>query len=113
MTGLEPLIAPLVAIGLDILKDKSKSEGENLLTRSLNHDVGKDLQDFFYKAFGKYVENYSKRHGLLKVLGMREPVKLEEVFTTVQLLGEKEVQQFATIDDLEKLYREAGQRLRR
>jgi len=113
MTVLEPLIASLVAIALDILKDKGKSEGGNLLTRLVNRDVGKDLQNVVFKSAGKYIENYSKRHGELKVLGMREPVKLEDVFTTVQLLGEEEVQQFATIDDLEKLYREAGQRLLR
>ena len=79
----------------------------------MNWDVCKDWQDVAFKAAGKYIENYTERHGVLKVLGMREPVKLDEVFTTVQLLGEDEVQQFATIDNLEKLYREAGQRLLR
>jgi predicted NACHT family NTPase len=110
MIGLEPF---LVGIALDVLKDIGKAEGGSLVSRLMKWDIGKDLQDVVSKAAGKYIENYSERHGLLKVLGMREPVKLEEVFTTVQLLGEEDVQQFATIDDLEKLYREAGQRLRR
>jgi predicted NACHT family NTPase len=113
MTGLEPLVAPLVVIALDVLKDSGKKEGKGLIARMMKRDVGKDLQDVVFKAAGKYIENYTERHGVLKVLGMREPVKLDEVFTTVQLLGEDEVQQFATIDDLEKLYREAGQRLLR
>jgi hypothetical protein len=113
MTGLEPLITPLVAIALEVLKDSGKKEGEGFIARLINRDVGKDLQDVVFKAAGKYIESYTKRHGKLKVLGMKDPVELDEIFTTVQLLGEDEVQQFATIDDLEKLYREAGQRLLR
>ena len=113
MTGLEPFIPLLGGIMLDVLKDSGKKEGEGLIARWMNRDLGKDLQDVVFKAAGKYIENYTERHGVLKVLGMREPVKLDEVFTTVQLLSEDEVQQFATIDDLEKLYREAGQRLLR
>jgi predicted NACHT family NTPase len=113
MTGLEPFVAPLVSIALEVLKDSSKKEGENFFASLMKRDVGKGLEDIVFKAAGKYIENYTERHGVLKVLGMREPVKLDEVFTTVQLLGEDEVQQFATIDDLEKLYREAGQRLLR
>jgi hypothetical protein len=113
MTGLEPLVAPLVVIILDVLKDSGKKEGEGLIARLMNRDVGKDLRDVVFKAAGKYIESYTKRHGKLKVLGMKDPVELDEIFTTVQLLGEDEFQQFATIDDLEKLYREAGQRLLR
>jgi hypothetical protein len=113
MTGLEPFVAPLVGIMLDVLKDSGKKEGEGFIARLINRDVGKDLQDVVFRAAGKYIESYTKRHGKLKVLGMKDPVELDEIFTTVQLLGEDEVQQFATIDDLEKLYREAGQRLLR
>ncbi|WP_103667983.1 NACHT domain-containing NTPase [Pseudanabaena sp. BC1403] len=113
MTGFEPLITPLVAIALEVLKDSGKKEGENIFASWMKRDVGKDLQDVVFKAMGKYIESYTKRHGKLKVLGMKDPVELDEIFTTVQLLGEDEIQQFATIDDLEKLYREAGQRLLR
>ena len=113
MTGFEPLIPLLDTIALDVIKVSGKKEGASLIARWMKRDIGKDLQDVVFKAAGKYIENYTERHGVLKVLGMREPVKLDEVFTTIQLLGEDEVQQFATIDDLEKLYREAGQRLLR
>jgi GTPase SAR1 family protein len=112
MTGLEPFIPLLGTIALDVIKDSGKKEGASLIARWMKRDIGKDLQDVVFKAAGKYIENYTERHGILKVLGMREPVKLDDVFTTVQLLGEEDVQQFADIDDLEKLYREAGQRLK-
>ena len=113
MTGLEPFIPSLVSITLEVLKDSGKKESENFFANLMKRDVGKDWQDALFKAMGKYTESYTKRHGKLKVLGMKDPVELDEIFTTVQLLGEDEVQQFATIDDLEKLYREAGQRLLR
>ena len=113
MTGLEPFIPSLVSIALEVLKESSKKESENFFANLMKRDVGKDWQDVLFKAMGKYTESYTKRHGKLKVLGMKDPVELDEIFTTVQLLGEDEVQQFATIDDLEKLYREAGQRLLR
>jgi len=110
MTGLEPF---LVGIALDVLKDISKAEGRSLISRLMKWDIGKDLQDVVFKAAGRYIQNYTKRHGSLKVLGMSDPVKLEEIFTTVLLLDDEEVQQFATIDELEKLYRAADQRLLR
>jgi len=113
MAGLEPFIPSLVSIALEVLKDSGKKESENFFANLMKRDVGKDWQDALFKAMGKYTESYTKRHGKLKVLGMKDPVELDEIFTTVQLLGEDEVQQFATIDDLEKLYREAGQRLLR
>jgi predicted NACHT family NTPase len=113
MTGLEPFVAPLVGIITDVITDSGKKGGESLISHWMNLDVGKSLEDVIFKTAGKYTENYTERHGKLKVLGMRESVKLDEIFTTVQLLGEDEVQQFTTIDNLEKLYRESGQRLRR
>ena len=69
MTGLEPFVAPLVSIMLDVLKDSGKKEGEGLIARLMNRDVGKDLQDVAFRAAGKYIESYTKRHGKLKVLG--------------------------------------------
>ena len=68
MTGLEPLITPLVAIALEVLKDSGKKESEGFIARLINRDVGKDWEDVVFKAAGKYIESYTKRHGKLKVL---------------------------------------------
>ena len=57
MTGLEPLVAPLVVIALEVLKDSGKKEGENFFASLMKRDVGKDLQDVVFKAAGKYIEN--------------------------------------------------------
>jgi predicted NACHT family NTPase len=68
-----------------------------------------EVQNVVFGAARKYVESYGERHGILKVLGMREPVSLEQVYTTVQFLGE-DLRQFESIEDLEKAYRQADRR---
>lgn len=48
---------------------------------------GKKLVDNFQNGLAQkqYTQRYTERNGILKVLGMSEPVDLESVFTTVQL----------------------------
>ena len=44
------------------------------------------IQQAIYSASRQYVRRYDERHGQLKVLGMSEPVSLEETYTTVRIL---------------------------
>ncbi|MHC5720687.1 MAG: NACHT domain-containing protein, partial [Nostoc sp.] len=57
-----------------------------------------------------YDQNYKERHGILKVLGMPEPVELESVYTSVQFLDNDAIRSFESIENLEKLYRQANSR---
>ncbi|BAZ08231.1 putative signal transduction protein with Nacht domain [Calothrix sp. NIES-4071] len=75
-----------------------------------NLNLGKNIQQMIFSASKKYVENYAERHGKLKVLGMREPVKLEDVYTAVQFLGEEGIKAFASIDNLEEAFRKSQTR---
>jgi hypothetical protein len=116
MTGLEALL-PLAAnsltgVVLEVLKDKGKEEGGNVLSRWLQRDIGQDVQQLVFQAARQYVENYTKRHGTLKVLGMREPVELDKVFTTVQFLSDEELNKFVTLKDLESTFRAIGRGFR-
>ncbi|WP_218081660.1 NACHT domain-containing protein [Anthocerotibacter panamensis] len=61
-------------------------------------------------ASRQYVRNYEKRHGILKVLGMREPIALEAVYVAVQFLHDQDVRRFATLDALEEAYRKNQKR---
>jgi type VI protein secretion system component VasK len=72
----------------------------------LNQDIGKAAQQAYFDASKKYIQNYAERHGSLKVLGMREPVSLESVYTTVQVL-DSEDRSFASVEDLEQAFRQA------
>ncbi|NJR19320.1 MAG: NACHT domain-containing protein [Calothrix sp. CSU_2_0] len=63
-------------------------------------------QQLFFEASRQYIKNYTDRHGILKVLGMREPVALESIYTTVQFLHNSDIRRFESIENLEKAYRE-------
>jgi NACHT domain len=52
----------------------------------------------------KYIENYTDRHGQLRVLGMGKPVSLESIYTQVNFDPEF-IQTFATLDTHEKAFR--------
>jgi predicted NACHT family NTPase len=77
--------------------------------KSLVPWVGKRLnektRELISKATGQYANNYYNRHGILKVLGMREPVSLESIYTAVRLLSENHVSQFETTEALEEMFR--------
>lgn len=68
--------------------------------------VSQSTQQAIYTASKQYVQNYTSRHGLLKVLGMREPISLESIYTTVQLLDSEGLRSFRSLEELEKAYRE-------
>ncbi|MEM8675700.1 MAG: NACHT domain-containing protein [Cyanobacteria bacterium P01_G01_bin.67] len=63
-------------------------------------------QDLLFRISKKYVESYTERHGILKVLGMQKPVSLDSVYTTVQLLNPEALRTFASIEDLESVFRD-------
>ncbi|MGV0028358.1 NACHT domain-containing protein [Phormidesmis priestleyi] len=67
-------------------------------------------RELVFQASEKYVENYEKRHGILKVLGMREPVTLESVYAAVQFLDDRALQSFESVQALEDTYRLAAGR---
>jgi len=67
---------------------------------------GSNPEVIINRAAEQYAWNYAKRHGMLKVLGMREPVPLESVYTAVQFLDRDSISRFQSIEDLEKAFRE-------
>ncbi|WP_449419534.1 NACHT domain-containing protein [Phormidium nigroviride] len=77
-------------------------------------EIGKNFtqetKQLIYNVSGEYEKRYVNRHGILKALGMREPVSLELVYTTVQFLEEPEILNFASLQSLEETYREANKR---
>jgi energy-coupling factor transporter ATP-binding protein EcfA2 len=61
-------------------------------------------------AMQQYVKTYAERHGQIKVLGMRQAVPLEQIFTNVQFLGQEGLQIFESLETLETNYRQARRR---
>lgn len=104
MTGFEPLIAAGTAGLTSLVTDIVKGQGSSVLNRFLSQDIGKVAKQVYFKASKRYIQNYTERHGSLKVLGMREPVSLDAVYTAVQVL-DCDDRSFASIEDLERKFR--------
>jgi hypothetical protein len=102
MTGLETIGITAAARGLTDLVVKPISE-------VLNKRLDEPFKQLIFNAFGKYIQNYSDRHGILKVLGMPKPVPLEEIYTSVQFLGQRGLWQFDP-SKLEEAYRQTERR---
>ncbi len=73
-------------------------------------EKNEDPQQLIERASEQYVQNYAVRHGILKVLGMREPVPLEAVYTAVQFLDRNGISRFESIEELEKAFRQQPDR---
>jgi metal-responsive CopG/Arc/MetJ family transcriptional regulator len=106
MTGFEPLIVAATAGLTALITDVIKSKGGKLLDQ---FDVKLPR---LRQASQQYLQKYIDRHGTLKIVCVRmdSPVKLDEVYTAVQLLERSEVRYFESADALQDLFRQTGKR---
>jgi predicted NACHT family NTPase len=107
-----PLIAAattwLTTQAIDTVKEVAGDKVESRLGKLLNQDITK----LFQNRAKQYIEHYQERHGQLKVVcaGMSAPVRLEEIYTAVQLLDRSALRYFESAETLEQLFRESGKR---
>lgn len=105
MTGFEALLASAVSgVAVPIFQSLWGSGGD--LVEKLGKNFDQAAKTKIFKFSNKYAQNYAERHGILKVLGMREPVKLESVYTAVQFLNDDAIRSFTSIEQLEEVYRQ-------
>ncbi len=93
------------AIGKTITETGIKllgNTGEQLLDKAGN--LTKAAQDLLFPISQKYVENYSKRHGILRVLGMDKPVSLDSVYTKVNFKADT-IQAYLSLENQEQVFR--------
>ncbi len=103
MTGFEPLIAAATAGLASLITETIKSSGGKVLG-IFDYDLGQNIKETIFQASGAYIKKYTERHGIVKVLGMREPVTLESIYTTVQLLDDKGLRSFQSVEEQEKSF---------
>ncbi|MDB9493964.1 NACHT domain-containing protein [Spirulina major CS-329] len=106
----------LLPIAQAVLEEVAKSELGQAATgrleqvkRSVSDQVD-SLSLHLTRAIEQYTAKYEKRHCLLKVLGMREPMRLDDVYTNVRFLNESTIRTFASTDALESAFRARGSR---
>ncbi|PZV08477.1 MAG: histidine kinase [Leptolyngbya sp.] len=75
-----------------------------------NKPIDEPIKRLIFTASGQYVQNYEQRHGNLKVVCVRmdAPVRLDEVYTAVQVLERSQVGYFESAATLQDLFREKG-----
>jgi hypothetical protein len=109
MTGFEPFLTSAVSgVAVPIFQSLWGSGGKVL--GMFGKSLDRNTKQLIFNASKQYEQNYEERHGILKVLGMREPVKLESVYTAVQFLNDDAIGDFLSIQDLEKVYRQGNAR---
>jgi hypothetical protein len=110
MTGFEPLIAQAVSGVAVPVFQSIWAGGGKILDRFGKALDGKKAKQAIDAASKQYAQNYTERHAILKVLGMREPVSLESVYTAVQFLDDRAIRSFESVEMLEAGFRQAKQR---
>lgn len=113
MTGFEPLIAGVAVAAANKLAElviETGWGGSGGILDRFRTVVDGRTRSLIFNASQQYIKNYHDRHCLLKVLGMREPVSLESVYTAVRLLDGGDIAQFGSIAALEETYRQRGNR---
>lgn len=109
MTGSEVLIGAAIS-GVAVPVFQSLWQGGGRAIRFFGKTLDDKTKEVIFQASKQYDKNYFERHGILKVLGMREAVPLESVYTTVQFLGDEELQGLESVEALEAAYREFKRR---
>jgi len=93
-----------------IATDESINYLANLYIDILGSALSSREKELVFQAAEQYIINYYRRHNKLQVLGMQQPVELDNIYTAVQFLSPEQVWQLADIQDLEEIYRQAGKR---
>ncbi|MEA5470879.1 NACHT domain-containing protein [Spirulina sp. 06S082] len=92
-----------------IVTETLQEGGKNLID-FVGQDLNEKTRQLIFNVSERYGQNYAERHGILKVLGMRESVSLDSVYTNVRLLDEYGIRRFESIENLEKAFRDGNKR---
>ncbi|NEO83465.1 MAG: NACHT domain-containing protein [Spirulina sp. SIO3F2] len=96
--------------GIAVPVFQSILEGGGKVLDRFGKGINEQTRQLIFSASEQYTTNFTERHGTLKVLGMREPIELEAVYTTVQVLQDDGSQQFDSLADQEANFRQSNRR---
>lgn len=96
-------------VGLpEVAPDEAVNHFSQLYIKILGSDLDQKTKKLIYQASKQYILNYQKRYNRLRVLGMSQPVNLDDIYTEVQCLQPDEMRNFESVTALEKNYRHNG-----
>ena len=93
-------VSALSGVAVPIFESVLRAD-KNLIIWLYRKFNDREPQKKFLAAFSGYEQRYKQRHGLIKLLGMTEPIDMESVFTTVKFLDQKTIRPFDSIQILE------------
>ncbi len=98
-------------VGLpEVAPDEAVNHFAELYIKILGSDLDQKTKKLIYQASKQYILNYQKRYNRLRVLGMPQPVNLDDIYTEVQCLQPGDIRNFESITALEENYRHNGSR---
>ncbi|MGR3279984.1 NACHT domain-containing protein, partial [Acaryochloris marina NIES-2412] len=72
--------------------------------------VDEPFKQLLFNATKKYVQTYTDRHGHVQVLGMSKSIPLDDIYSGARMLDSEAMKSYSSQADLEKNYRNRGQR---
>ncbi|HEX4084322.1 MAG TPA: hypothetical protein VHY22_05385 [Chthoniobacteraceae bacterium] len=72
------------------------------IVKEAKHAVWNEVE--IRRAMSNYAQKYSERHGMIKILGMSEPVPLREVYTAVQTMRPDFLRKFTSVEEMEAAF---------
>jgi predicted NACHT family NTPase len=105
MTGLESVITRSAGIISNLVLTKFLEPATSSFWGKFKERQYEGLKQAVYTASLKYIASYADRHGVLKVLGIREPISLNSIYIKADLLSGGSNLSFTSIEDLEEVYR--------
>lgn len=104
MAGIEAITGSVIS-GVAIPIFRAMFQGSSKLFWLFGKRLNKKTKLIIFQASEQYTQNYIERHGIVKVLGMRKPCPLTEIYTKVRFLDETDINVFVSLESIEKGYR--------
>jgi hypothetical protein len=101
--AIDPISLKLAEIILKWTWDKASNQIDKInFNTPFNQNIAHKCQ--------AYIDSYHHRYGKISVLGMPEPVKLENIYTNVQIIEGQNLWKYGSRQAEEEAYRNAGKR---
>jgi predicted ATPase with chaperone activity len=94
--GINGIVGTLMKVAIEAATKKGAAKSQDLLN---------ELPLQLARTAHQYAEKYYNRHGLVKALGMNEPMSLDDLYIAVNVLSNDLAKRFASLQDQEELYK--------
>jgi hypothetical protein len=108
-------VAPLDAVALTAVSGVAVPLFQSLVDSGgkilglFGRQIDRATKQTIYTASGEYANRYTRRHGQIKLLGMRQPLDLEAIAVPLRVSIEHEARRFASVEESEQGFAQTGQ----